>query len=153
MERSLVLLKPDCVERRLMGQIIARLEDKGLVIVAMKMIKIDQELARRHYKDHVNKDWYPELEKYIMSAPVVAMVVQGFGAISVVRKLAGATNGRDAEPGTIRGDYSVSRQKNLIHASDGEESATREVSLFFTEEEIIDYRPTIARWFSASDEN
>lgn len=153
MERSLILLKPDCVERRLIGQIIARLEDKGLVIVALKMIQVDQELARRHYQDHLQQDWYPELEQFIMSGPVVAMVVQGYGAISVVRKLAGATNGRDAEPGTIRGDYSVSRQKNLIHASDGEESAKREVGLFFTEDEIIDYRPTIAKWFSASDEN
>lgn len=153
MERSLILLKPDCVERRLIGRVIARLEDKGLVIVALKMILVDTELARRHYKDHIEQSWYPELEQFITSGPVVALVVQGYQAISVVRKLAGATNGRDADPGTIRGDYSVSRQKNLVHASDGAESARREIDLFFTEDEIIDHRPTIAQWFSASDED
>jgi nucleoside-diphosphate kinase len=134
MERTLVLLKPDCVERRLMGRVIARLEDKGLSFVAMKLMRITPELARRHYAEHVHKAWYPELEEFITSGPVLAMVVEGPEAIRVLRDMAGATNGLKANPGTIRGDFSSSQQKNLVHASDGPESAKREIEIFFGSE-------------------
>jgi nucleoside-diphosphate kinase len=131
MERTLVLLKPDCVQRRLMGRVISRLEDKGLTLVAMKLMRITPDLARRHYAEHVNKDWYPELEEFITGGPVLAMVVEGPEAIRVVRDMAGVTNGLKANPGTIRGDFSSSQQKNLVHASDGPESAKREIAIFF----------------------
>ena len=135
MERTLVLLKPDCVERRLMGRVIARFEDKGLDLVAMKLMRITAELARRHYAEHVHKAWYPELEEFITGGPVLAMIVEGPEAIRVVRDMAGATNGLKANPGTIRGDFSSSQQKNLVHASDGPESAKREIEIFFGNEE------------------
>ena len=134
MERTLVLLKPDCVARRLMGRVIARLEDKGFDIVAMKLMSITPELAKRHYAEHVKKVWYPELEAFITSGPVVAMIVAGPEAIRVVRDMVGATNGLQANPGTVRGDFSTSQQMNLVHASDGPESARREVAIFFPDE-------------------
>lgn len=137
MERTLVLLKPDCVARRLMGRVIARFEDKGFTLVAMKLMRITPELARRHYAEHVHKDWYPELEKFITGGPIVAMVVEGPEAIRVVREMTGATNGLKANPGTIRGDFSSSQQMNLVHASDGPDSATREIGIFFSEKEIV----------------
>ena len=127
MQRTLVLLKPDCVQRRLMGTIIKRFEDKGLNIVAMKMIRVTPELARQHYAEHVEKPFYPSLEEFITSAPVVAMAIDGLEVISVVRDVLGATSGLKATAGTIRGDYSSSRQMNLVHASDSEESASREL--------------------------
>lgn len=137
MQRTLVLLKPDCVRRRLMGRVLARLEDKDLTIAAMKLMRVTPELARRHYAEHVEKSWYPELEAFITGGPVVAMVVAGPEAIQVLRNLAGATNGLKANPGTIRGDFSASQQMNLIHASDSPESAQREIAIFFRDEEIV----------------
>ena len=134
MERTLVLLKPDCVERRLMGRVIARFEDKLLDIVAMQLMRVTPELAKRHYAEHVKKAWYPELEAFITSGPVLAMIVEGPEAIRVVRDMVGATNGLQADPGTIRGDYSASQQMNLVHASDGPESAAREIGIFFPSE-------------------
>jgi nucleoside-diphosphate kinase len=131
MERTLVLLKPDCVRRRLMGRLIARFEDKGFDVVAMKLMRIEPELAKRHYAEHVRKDWYPDLEAFITSGPVVAMIIEGPEAIRVVRDMVGATNGLNANPGTIRGDFSISQQMNLVHASDGAESAVREIDIFF----------------------
>ena len=142
MERTLVLLKPDCVQRRLMGRVIARLEDKGLNIVAMKLMRITPELARRHYAEHVQKAWYPELEAFITGGPLVAMIVEGPEAIRVVRDMAGATNGLNADPGTIRGDFSASQQMNLVHASDGPESADREIAIFFPRVDRRIPRPT-----------
>ena len=135
MERTLVLLKPDCVERRLMGRVISRFEDKGLNLAAMKLMRITPELAKRHYAEHVHKDWYPELEAFITRGPVLAMIVEGPEVIRVVRDMAGVTNGLKATPGTIRGDFSSSQQMNLVHASDGPESAKREISIFFPAEE------------------
>ena len=120
MIRPLVLLKPECVQRRLMGTIIKRFEDKGLNIVAMKMIRVTPELSRQHYAEHVEKPFYPSLEEFITSAPVVAMAIDGLDVISVVREMLGATSGLKASAGTIRGDYSSSRQMNLVHASDSE---------------------------------
>jgi nucleoside-diphosphate kinase len=146
MERTLVLLKPDCVQRRLMGRVITRLEDKGLNIAAMKLMGVTPELAKRHYAEHVKKDWYPELEAFITSSPVAAMIVEGPEAIRVVREMVGATNGLKAAPGTVRGDFSTSQQMNLIHASDGPESACREIGIFFQTSEICEYTPTLRRW-------
>jgi nucleoside-diphosphate kinase len=140
------------MERRLAGRIIARFEDKGLIIAALKLMRVTPELARRHYAEHVNKDFYPGLEAFITGGPVMAMVVEGPEAIAVARKLAGTTNGRDAEPGTIRGDFSSSRQMNLIHASDGPESAQREIDIFFTPEEIAPHTPAILPWLRTADE-
>ena len=131
MERTLVLLKPDCVERKLVGRIIARFEDKLLAITALKLMQMTPELAKRHYSEHVKKEWYPELEAFITRGPIVAMIVEGPDVVRVVREMVGATNGLKANPGTIRGDYSSSQQMNLVHASDSPESAEREIALFF----------------------
>ncbi|HEY6565806.1 MAG TPA: nucleoside-diphosphate kinase [Pirellulaceae bacterium] len=152
MEQTLVLLKPDCVERRLAGRVIARFEDKGLNIIAMKMLRVTPALAKSHYAEHVTKPFYPGLEQFITAAPVIAMVVSGLDAIRVVRDMLGVTNGLKAAAGTIRGDYSSSRQMNLVHASDGPEAATREISLYFQPNEICPYPPTLRQWFQAPDE-
>ena len=152
MQRSLILLKPDCVQRRLMGRVISRFEDKGLNFVAMKLIQITPELAKRHYEEHVEKPWYPTLESFVTGGPVLAAVVEGLDAIRVVREMLGATSGLQAAPGTIRGDYSSSRQMNLVHGSDGPEAAEREVALYFQPEELVEDDPTIAKWLRASDE-
>jgi nucleoside-diphosphate kinase len=153
MERTLVLLKPDCVERRLMGRVIARFEDKGLNIVAMKMMRVTPELAREHYAEHVAKAWYPALEGFITGGPIVAAVVEGLEAIRVVREMLGATSGLKAAAGTIRGDFSSSRQMNLVHGSDGPEAAKREIGLYFRESEIVASQPAITPWVRASDES
>jgi nucleoside-diphosphate kinase len=152
MQRTLVLLKPDCVQRRLMGTIIKRFEDKGLNIVAMKMIRVTPELSRQHYAEHVEKPFYPSLEEFITSAPVVAMAIDGLEVISVVRGTLGATSGLKAAAGTIRGDYSSSRQMNLVHASDSEESAARELELYFNQEELCDYDPVATAFMRTADE-
>ena len=152
MQRTLILLKPDCVQRRLMGAIISRFESKGLNFVAMKLIQITPELAKQHYAEHVEKGWYPTLEGFITGGPVMAAVLEGLDAIRVVRDMLGKTSGLEAAPGTIRGDYSSSRQMNLVHGSDGEDAAKREIDLYFKPEEIVDNTPTIAAWLRASDE-
>jgi nucleoside-diphosphate kinase len=136
MERSLVLLKPDCVQRRLVGRVLARFEDKGLDIVAMRLMRVTPELAKRHYAEHVPKTWYPELEAFITSGPIVAMIVEGPQAVRVIRDMVGATNGLEAAPGTIRGDFSAHQQMNLVHASDSVESAQREIGIFFPDAEV-----------------
>src|SRR5689334_12675558 len=152
MERTLVLLKPDCVQRRLMGRIISRFEEKGLNIIAVKMMRVTPDLAKRHYAEHVNKPFYPGLEAFITGAPVLAMIVEGLEVIRVVRDILGATSGLKAAAGTIRGDFSASRQMNLVHASDGPEAAAREIALYFKNDEICDNDPTIRPWLRASDE-
>ncbi len=152
MERTLVLLKPDCVQRRLMGQIICRFENKGLNIIAMKMLQVTPELAQQHYAEHVQKSFYPGLEAFITGAPVVALVIEGLEAIGVVRELLGATSGLKAVAGTIRGDFSSSRQMNLVHASDGPEAADREIRLYFQPGELCPYEPTVTPWLKAGDE-
>jgi nucleoside-diphosphate kinase len=153
MERTLVLLKPDCVERRLIGRVITRFEDKGLNLIAMKMLRVTPDLARQHYAEHVNKPFYPGLEKFITASPIVAMVIEGLESIRVVRDLLGATSGLKAVPGTIRGDYSSSRQMNLVHASDGPDAAKREIDLYFRAEEIVPYQPTLTGFLKAGDES
>ena len=152
MERTFVMFKPDCVQRRLVGRIFARFEDKGFNVVAMKMLRITADLSREHYAEHVNKPFYPALEKFITGGPVIATVVEGLEAIRVVREMLGATSGLKAAAGTIRGDYSSSRQMNLVHASDGPEAAAREIKLYFKPDELCGYEPTIAPWLRASDE-
>ena len=153
MERTLVLLKPDCMQRRLMGRVISRFEEKGLNIIAMKMLQVTPELAKKHYAEHVSKPFYPGLEKFITASPIVAMVVEGLEVIRVVRDILGATSGLKAAAGTIRGDFSSSRQMNLVHASDGPEAAAREITLYFAPNEIIENAPTITPWLRAGDEN
>ena len=153
MERTLVLLKPDCLQRRLLGRVLARFEDKGFQIIAMKLMQVTPELARRHYAEHVNKRWYPGLEAFITASPLVAAVVEGPDAIRVVREMVGATNGLEAAAGTIRGDYGSSQQMNLVHASDGPDSALREIDVFFDEHEIHGYEPTLRPWLRAPDED
>ncbi|MCS7144344.1 MAG: nucleoside-diphosphate kinase [Archaeoglobaceae archaeon] len=140
MERTFVMVKPDGVQRGLAGEIISRLERKGFKIVAMKMLKISKELAENHYAEHKAKPFFSSLISYITSAPVVAMVVEGNNAVKVVRKLVGATNPAEAEPGTIRGDFGLDLGRNVVHASDSIASAEREIKLFFKEEEILSYR-------------
>ena len=152
MERSLILLKPDCVQRRLIGRVISRLEDKAINILAMKLIQVTPEMSRKHYAEHVEKPFYPGLEAFITGAPVVAMVVEGLEVIRVVREMLGATNGLQAGPGTIRGDFSSSRQMNLVHASDGPDAAMREIDLYFRPDEICAYEPVLTPWFRAGDE-
>ncbi|MBI3839563.1 MAG: nucleoside-diphosphate kinase [Planctomycetia bacterium] len=153
MERTLVLLKPDCIQRRLAGRVLSRFEDKGFNIVALKMMRISPALAQQHYAEHVAKPWYPTLEKFITGGPTVAGIVEGLEAIRVVREMLGATSGLIAAAGTIRGDFSSSRQMNLVHASDGPEAAQREIALYFKSEEIIAYEPTITPWLRAGDES
>ena len=152
MERSLVLLKPDCVQRRLMGEVISRFERKGLNIVALKMMQVTPDLAKQHYSEHVEKPFYPGLEAFITAAPVVAMVIEGVEAIQVVRDMLGPTNGRAAPGGTIRGDFGCSRQMNLVHASDGAEAATKEIGLYFSDNELCPFDLALGSWLKAADE-
>ena len=130
-QRTLVILKPDAVRRGLVGEVLSRFEAKGLTIVAMEHRLIDGELADRHYAEHVERDFYPPLREFVTSGPLVAMVLEGDEAIEVVRALNGATDGRKAAPGTIRGDLSLSNRENLVHGSDSPESAEREIAIWF----------------------
>ncbi|HYO25997.1 MAG TPA: nucleoside-diphosphate kinase [Lacipirellulaceae bacterium] len=152
MERTFIIFKPDCVQRRLVGRILKRFEDKGLNLVAMKMLRITPELAKQHYAEHVEKPWYPTLEGFITGGPVVAAVLEGLEAIRVVREMLGATSGLKAAPGTIRGDFSSSRQMNLVHGSDGPEAAQREISLYFDPSELCGFESAMAKWQRAADE-
>ena len=152
MERSLVLLKPDCVQRRLVGTIISRFEEKAINILAMKLIQVTPELSKQHYAEHVEKPFYPGLEEFITGAPVVALVLEGLEVIRVVREMLGATNGLKAASGTIRGDFGASRQMNLMHGSDSPEAATREIDIYFDPSELCDYTPTLDHWVCADDE-
>ena len=141
-ERTLVIIKPDAVVRGLVGQIIQRLEQKGLKIVASKMLKVDEELAREHYSEHKNKSFFEPLINYITSSPSLFMVIEGKEAVKVTRKLLGSTDPKEASPGTIRGDLGLGKGKaihNVIHASDSIESAEKEINLFFDSEEIYNY--------------
>jgi nucleoside-diphosphate kinase len=146
METTLIILKPDAVQRGLMGRIISRFEDKGLQVVGAKLIRISPDLAERHYEPHRGKPFYEGLIKFMTSSPVLVLAVRGVGAIAVSRKLMGATFGSQAEPGTIRGDFGVSNSFNLIHGSDGPETAQRELGLFFDPEEILEHDRAIEGW-------
>jgi nucleoside-diphosphate kinase len=140
------MVKPDGVHRGLVGEVISRIERKGLKIVAVKMLWIHKDLAEQHYSEHREKPFFDDLVNYITSGPVVAMVVEGRNAISVVRNLVGATNPVDAAPGTIRGDFGLDIGRNVVHASDSPASAEREINLFFHDEEIISYVRTDEKW-------
>lgn len=152
LERTLILFKPDAVQRRLSGQLLTRIENRGLKILGLKMLQITPELSRQHYAEHVEKPFYSMLEEFITSSPVVAVVAEGPQAVSVVRTMMGPTNGREAAPGTIRGDFGVSRQMNLMHGSDSVESAQREIAIYFKDGELLDYEPTLGGWVCADDE-
>jgi nucleoside-diphosphate kinase len=145
-ERTLVIIKPDGVQRGLIGPIITRLERRGLKITAMKMIQMDYDLAQSHYAVHEGKPFYERLLEYITSGPVVVMVVEGKEAIEVVRRTMGATNPMEAAPGTIRADYGLEIGLNLVHGSDGAETAAFEIPLFFNEDEILSYSRDTDRW-------
>ncbi len=146
MERTFVMLKPDAVQRGIVGEIISRFERKGFKIVAMKMLKVSRELAERHYAEHKGKPFFEGLLSYITSSPVIAMVIEGKNAVKVVRSIVGATNPAEAQPGTIRGDYGLDVGRNVIHASDSLESAKREIALFFSPEEIYEYSKYDENW-------
>ena len=146
MERTLIILKPDAVQRRLSGRIIQRFEEKGLVIAGMKLMQISRDLAERHYAPHKGKPFYPGLIDYITSGPVIVMVLQGERCIEIARTLMGATFGFQAAPGTIRGDYGASKTYNLVHGSDSAETAAAEIALYFSEDELIDYTPAGSDW-------
>ena len=135
-QRSFVLIKPDAVRRCLAGAVISRFESKGLSIVALELRQITGELADQHYAEHVDKAFYPPLRKFVTSGPSIAMIVEGDEAIEVVRAINGATDGRKAAPGTIRGDFSLSNRENLVHGSDSAESAEREIALWFPDLEL-----------------
>ena len=150
MDRTLVLLKPDAVQRGLAGEIINRLERRGLKLAAMKMLLVTEELAHRHYADHVGKPFFNGLVKFITSSPIVAMVIEGENAVDVVRNTMGVTSPSDAAPGTIRGDLALTIGANLIHGSDSAESAKREIGLFFSPDEVIDYTRAVDSWIIES---
>lgn len=145
-ERTLVLIKPDGLQRGLVGEIIARLERRGLKLVGIKLVQMDQQMAHQHYAEHEGKPFFPGLVRYITSAPVVAMVWQGKGAVQVVRDLMGKTDPRQAAPGTIRGDLALDVGRNLIHGSDSVETARKECALFFRPEEIVDWPRSADPW-------
>lgn len=146
MEKTLVLLKPDAVQRGLAGDLISRLEAKGLKLAAMKLIAVDRDLAHRHYGEHAGKPFFEGLVDFITSSPIVAIVAGGENAVEVVRRLMGATNPLEAAPGTIRGDLAMSIGMNLVHGSDSPESAAREIDLFFEAGEILSYDRDADRW-------
>ena len=146
METTLIILKPDALKRRLVGRILERFESKGLQLVGMKMAHLRRELVEEHYAPHREKPFYAGLVSYMTGNPVIILAVRGIGAIEVCRKLMGKTFGFDAEPGTIRGDFGISRSMNLVHGSDSEESARRELDLFFSAHEIFDDPPIDLEW-------
>ena len=148
MERTLVILKPDAVQRGLIGQITARLEQRGIKLVGMRFIQIDNDLAARHYAVHKGKPFYEGLIKYITSSPVVVQVWEGKRVIEIVRRTCGATNPIDADPGTIRADFGVEIGRNLIHASDGAETAAYEIPLYFEEEKLVSWPRANDPWIN-----
>ena len=146
-EQTLILLKPDAIDRRLSGSIIQRYEQKGLKIAAMKLIIVTQKMAEKHYAEHKEKPFFKDLVNFITSGPIVAMVLQGLQAISVAREINGATDPKEAAPGSIRGDMAISKQSNLVHASDSSNSAKREIAIFFKKGEILNYKLSHDKWF------
>jgi len=146
LERTLVLVKPDGVQRGLIGPILSRLEARGLKIVGLKFLQVSQQLAEKHYAEHLGKPFYPGLLQYITSAPVAAACFEGSNAVQMVRNSVGATNPLNAEPGTIRGDYALDIGRNLIHASDAPGTAVRELALWFAQEELVSYSRDTDRW-------
>lgn len=151
-EQTLAILKPSAIERSLVGEIIGRIEKKGLVISGMKMIQLTEELVREHYSHLVDKPFFPSLAKSMMSSPVIVMCLSGVEAVDVFRRMTGVTNGRNAAPGTLRGDYCMSQSANIIHASDSVENAKIEIARFFRPEEIFPWMPYGLKFLYADDE-
>jgi len=147
-ERTLVLIKPDGVQRGLIGEIISRFEKKGLKIVAMKLIKPERELAEKHYAIHKGKPFFEPTVEYITSSPLVAMILEGKNVINIVRKMMGKTNPQEAQPGTIRGDFAQDIGRNIVHGSDSKESADYEINLWFRPEEIFEYEKIDEKWLT-----
>lgn len=146
MERTFIAIKPDGVQRQIIGEIIRRFESKGFTLVGLKIMQVSRELAEQHYAVHKERPFFPGLVNFIISAPLVAMVWEGEGVIASARKLIGATNPLTAEPGTIRGDFGVSVGRNLIHGSDAPETAAEEIKLWFKDEELVSWQPAITPW-------
>jgi nucleoside-diphosphate kinase len=151
-ERTLVLVKPDGVQRQLTGRILARYEERGLKVVGLKLVHVDRDLAERHYAAHRAKLFFGGLVDFITSAPLVALALEGPNAISVVRAINGATRPHEAAPGTIRGDFALETAQNIVHASDGPEAAVSELALWFNDAELLEYERDVDRWVLAPDE-
>jgi nucleoside-diphosphate kinase len=151
-ERTLVLIKPDGVQRQLVGRILARYEARGLKVVGLKLVLIDQGLAERHYEAHREKPFFAGLVEFITSAPLVALALDGPNAIAVVRAINGATRPHEAAPGTVRGDFALETGQNIVHASDGPEAAATELALWFRDDELLDYDRDVDRWVLAPGE-
>jgi nucleoside-diphosphate kinase len=147
MERTLVLLKPGCLQRRIVGEVLNRFERKGLKIIALKLLRMDRPMVEAHYAEHRGKDFYDKLAEYTLSGPVVALILEGEEAVSVVRRLTGPTSLGDALPGTIRGDYAARTRLNIVHASDSPAGAERECALFFKPGEICSWEDGNQAWF------
>lgn len=141
MEKTLIILKPSTVQRGLVGEVIDRFQKKGLIIAGMKMMQLDEAILREHYAHLVDRPFFPSLLRSMMATPVIVMCLKGKDVVAVVRALTGATNSRNAAPGTIRGDFGMSSQENIVHASDSDENAAIEIKRFFKDEEIFDYTP------------
>lgn len=152
MEQTLVILKPSAVERRLIGAIIERIENRGLIITGMKMMQLDETILREHYAHLVDRPFFPSIVESMTASPVIVMCLKGVDVVSVFREMTGVTNGRKAAPGTLRGDFCMSGQANIVHASDSVENAKIEIARFFRPEEIFDYTPSNIRFFYGDDE-
>jgi nucleoside-diphosphate kinase len=150
MERTLILLKPDCMHRRLAGEVLRRFEQKGLRLAGLKLVQADRALAERHYAVHKGKPFYNTLLQFLTSGPTVALVLEGREAVAVARSLIGVTDGAKAAPGTIRGDFGISVQNNLIHGSDSADNAKAEIALWFKPEELVDWRPVDGPWITGA---
>lgn len=152
MEQTLVILKPSAVERRLLGKIIERIENRGLIITGMKMMQLDEKILREHYAHLVDKPFFPSIVESMTATPVIVMCLKGVDVVSVFRQMTGVTNGRKAEPGTLRGDFCMSGQANIVHASDSVENAQIEIRRFFAPGEVFDYTPLDVRFLYGDDE-
>ena len=150
MQRTLILLKPDCVQRRLIGNVVQRFEQKGLRLAGMKFVKADRALAEKHYAVHKGKPFYESLLSFLTAGPTVALVLEGREAVTAARNLMGATDGVKAPPGTIRGDFAISVQNNLVHGSDSPENAQAEIALWFRPEELVGYQPVDHAWVAGN---
>ena len=150
MQRTLILLKPDCVQRRLVGTLVARFERKGLRLVALKLVQASRDLAEKHYAVHKGKPFYESLLQFLTAGPTVALVWEGREAVAVARTLMGPTDGTKAPPATIRGDFALSVQNNLVHGSDSAENAAIEIALWFRPDELVSYQPTDAVWVAGA---
>lgn len=152
MEKTLVILKPSCVERNLIGEVINRIEKRGLIICGLKMMQLNEQILREHYAHLVDKPFFPSIVESMTASPVVVMCLKGVDVVSVFRAMTGVTNGRNAAPGTLRGDFCVSGQANIVHASDSVENAKIEINRFFNPAEVFDYTPANVKFLYGDDE-